>query len=305
VEAERRGSKIKKRLAIDPVEAELVRRIFQLYVEGDGSLGPLGVKDVTKWLNAHGHRTRRGATFGVGPLHRILTNRCYATGKWPYGVRNSKTGALHDPTSVVEIEVPTIIPIELYERVRARLVQNNPRVTPPRVVNGPNLLTGLAVCASCGAGMTRTATRRRDRTYAYYSCAGCHQKGKTVCKGRHIPLSQLDELVVDNVKTRLLAPERLGSLLEALVERRALQDIRRSPSVVARWRPNARKSRTSWTGSTVRSKMASSSSTSTSRAGSGTSKTSGISRRRRLTASLNRREPGRASRPRGSKPCPP
>jgi hypothetical protein len=72
--------------------------------------------------------------------------------------------------------------------------------------------------------MTRTATRRRDRAYAYYSCAGCHQKGKTVCKGRHIPLSRLDELVVDNVKTRLLAPERLGFLLEALVERRALQD---------------------------------------------------------------------------------
>jgi site-specific DNA recombinase len=92
------------------------------------------------------------------------------------------------------------------------------------VVNGPNLLTGLAIWASCGAGMTRTATRRRDRTYAYYSCAGCQQKGKSVCKGRHIPQSKLDELVVDNVQNALLTPERLGSLLEALLERRALRD---------------------------------------------------------------------------------
>ena len=97
VEAERRGSKIKKRLQIDPVEAEVVHLIFRLYLEGDGKSGPLGVKDTTNWLNANGYRTRRGATFGVGPMHRILTNSCYATGKWPYGVRNSKTGTLHDP----------------------------------------------------------------------------------------------------------------------------------------------------------------------------------------------------------------
>ena len=60
VAAERRGSKIKKRLEIDPVEAELVRLIFRLYAEGDGRSGPLGVKETTKWLNEHGYRTRRG-----------------------------------------------------------------------------------------------------------------------------------------------------------------------------------------------------------------------------------------------------
>jgi hypothetical protein len=38
VEAERRGSKIKKRLEVDPVEAELVCLIFRLYVEGDGTV---------------------------------------------------------------------------------------------------------------------------------------------------------------------------------------------------------------------------------------------------------------------------
>jgi site-specific DNA recombinase len=50
IESERRGSKIKKKLAKDPVEAELVRLIFQLYTEGNGHSGPLGIKDTTKWL---------------------------------------------------------------------------------------------------------------------------------------------------------------------------------------------------------------------------------------------------------------
>ena len=224
IEAERRGSKIKKRLDVDPVEAELVRLIFRLYVEGDGKFGPLGVKEVTKWLNGHGHRTRRGATFGVGPIHGILTNRSYATGKWPYGVRNSRTGSLHDPATVVEIDIPSIISCDLFEAVQARLAQNNPRVASPRVVNGPTLLTGLAVCASCGSGMTRTGTRRRHRSYSYYSCAGCQQKGWSVCQGRHIPMTKLDTLVIENVKDQLFGPKRLRVILEALVERQSAKD---------------------------------------------------------------------------------
>lgn len=134
VEAERRGSKIKKRLDIDPVEAELVHLIFRLYTDGNGSSGPLGIKETTKWLNEHGYRTRRGASFGVGPVHGILRNSCYATGKWPYGRRNSRTGGLHDPSTIVEINFPTIIPPEVFGQAQARLAQNNPKVTPPRTV---------------------------------------------------------------------------------------------------------------------------------------------------------------------------
>ena len=138
---------------------------------------------------------------------------------------------MHDPATIVEIEIPPIIPLELFEKVQARLARNNPKVTPPRIVNGPTLLTGLATCASCGAGMTRTGTRRRNRSYTYYSCAGCHQKGKSVCRGRHISMAKLDGLVIENVKERLFTPERLTKILESLFERqraknRAVEDRR-------------------------------------------------------------------------------
>jgi site-specific DNA recombinase len=220
VEAERRGSKIKKKLAVDAVEAELVRLIFTLYAQGIDGAPPLGVKDTTKWLNAKGYRTRKGAAFGVGPLHGILTNQAYGLGICRYGVRNARTKELNDPESVVEITVPTIVPLPLFEAVQAKLTRNNPKVTAPRVVNGPILLTGLAVCATCGSGMTRTGTQRGNRSYSYYSCAGCHQKGPTVCKGRHIPLAKLDDLILTNVKDQLLTPDRLEDILCKLVERR-------------------------------------------------------------------------------------
>ena len=107
IEPERRGQKVKKKLDVDPIEAETVRLIFRLYLDGDGKTGPLGVKETTKWLNSHGYRTRRGATFGVGPVHKILTNTCYASGRWPHGVRNSRDGRKRDPSTVIQIPVPS------------------------------------------------------------------------------------------------------------------------------------------------------------------------------------------------------
>jgi hypothetical protein len=60
VAAEQRGAKTKKRVAIDPVEAEVARLMFRLFREGDGTSGPIGVKAVVSWLNAHCYRTRTG-----------------------------------------------------------------------------------------------------------------------------------------------------------------------------------------------------------------------------------------------------
>jgi site-specific DNA recombinase len=224
IEAERRGSKIKKKLDVDPVEAELVRLIFELYTEGDQRTGPLGIKETTKWLNERGYRTRRGSTFGIGPVHVILKNACYSTGKWPYGRRNSRTGNLHDPSTIVEIDVPQIISTETFDMAQAKLARNNPKVTAPRIVNGPTLLTGLAVCASCGSGMTRTGTARGHRSYSYYTCAGCHQKGKSVCKGRHIPMGKLDTLIIEGVKSQLFEPDRMATILGALLDRQTTKD---------------------------------------------------------------------------------
>src|SRR5262245_16998080 len=77
VAAEKRGTKIKKKLDVDAVEAEYVRLTYKLYLYGDGTSGALGVKEVVKWLNHNGYRTRRGQTFGVAAVHKILTNTVY------------------------------------------------------------------------------------------------------------------------------------------------------------------------------------------------------------------------------------
>src|SRR5215470_8138685 len=165
VEAEKRGTKIKKKLAIDPVEVETIRLIFKLYLHGDGNSGALGVKEIVKWLNRDGYRTRKGKTFGVGTLHKILTNTVYI-GQWKFTQTSSRTRQRKPDAEVLTIPVPSLIEPHVFGQVQRQLHARSPRVVAPRVTTGPILLTGLAVCATCRGGMTlRTGTSKGGRVY--------------------------------------------------------------------------------------------------------------------------------------------
>ena len=164
VEAEKRGTKIKKKLDVDPVEAETVRLMFKLYLHGDGSSGALGVKEVVKWLNANGYRTRRGNTFGVGSVHKILHKHGLHRAMEVQSRPRQRPRKRKPDDEVVEIPVPAIIDPDVFEQVQRQLRARSPKVVPPRVTTGPILLTGLAVCATCGGGMTlRTGTSKGGR----------------------------------------------------------------------------------------------------------------------------------------------
>src|SRR5437764_9050882 len=221
VEAEKRGAKVKKKLDIDPVEAETVSLIFQLYLQGDGQSGALCVKEIVKWLNGRGYRTRRGMTFGVGSIHKLLTNTVYV-GCWRFNQTSSKPRKRKPDEEIIEVPVPAIIDQHVFAHVQRQLHARNPKVAPPRVTTGPILLTGLAVCASCQGGMMlRTGTSKNGRVYRYYTCSNCATKGKTVCRGRSIPMEKLDRLVTENLMERLFKPERMSALLASLAARRA------------------------------------------------------------------------------------
>jgi site-specific DNA recombinase len=221
VEAEKRGTKIKKKLDIDPVEAETAQLIFKLYLHGDGDSGALGVKEVVKWLNRNGYRTRRGETFGVAAIHRILTNTVYI-GQWKFNKTSSRTGQRKPDEEVVTIPVPGLIEPQVFEQVQRQLHARSPRVVAPRVTTGPILLTGLAVCATCRGGMTlRTGTSQNGVIHRYYTCSTCVSKGKTACKGRSIRMDKLDRLVTGQLIDRLFEPDRLAAMLDSLAARRA------------------------------------------------------------------------------------
>ncbi len=221
VEVERRGSRIKKKLAIDPVEAETVRLIFRLFLEGRQRLradGREGYRRVAQHARLS-HARRRHVGAWADPRPADPSRLCRAHAVQPGG------GAQRSPQGESEqvfAEVPAIIEPQVFEQVQSQLKARNPRITPPRVVTGPILLTGLAVCATCRGAMTlRTGTSKTGKVHRYYACSSCARHGQMACKGRSIRMDKLDTLVTTHLADRLLHPERLSAMLASLASRRA------------------------------------------------------------------------------------
>lgn len=117
--------------------------------------------------------------------------------------------------------VPPIVSKADHEAVRARLTSRNAKWTPPRVSTGPNLLTGICFCGSCGGAMTlRTGKGSAGGQYRYYACSTKARMGEAGCKGLAVPMHKLDDAIIDHLESRLLDPGRLAALMEQLLDRR-------------------------------------------------------------------------------------
>jgi site-specific DNA recombinase len=223
VAAEQRGAKVKKKLEIDPLHADTVRLIYHLALEGDGTSGPMGVKNIAAHLNRHRIFTRDGGRWGIGQVHRILTRTPYI-GRHEFNKR-AKNKTLKPVSEIVTVAVPPLIDQATFDAVQAHLRARNPKVMPARVVSGPTLLTGICFCADCGGAMTlRTGKGGR---YRYYTCSIRARQGETGCKGRSIPMEMLDNLVAEHIADRLLQPGRLEEILASVLDRRQERAERR------------------------------------------------------------------------------
>jgi site-specific DNA recombinase len=160
----------------------------------------------------------------VGAVHRMLTRPTYV-GRHEFNKR-TKPKTLNPADQIISVPVPPLIDQATFDAVQAHLKSRNPKVSPPQVVRGPTMLTGICFCADCGGAMTiRTGKSGR---YRYYTCSTAARQGETGCKGRSIPMERLDDLVAQHLETRLLDPERLEAVLSAVLDRRQERAERRA-----------------------------------------------------------------------------
>jgi site-specific DNA recombinase len=218
---EKRGQKVKKVPAMDDVEAAVVRRIFDPALDRAGM--QIGVKAIVNHMNESGCQ-HCGKPIHIYGMHRILTASTYS-GIHHFNCRESRTGRSKAQELWITVPVPQIFPPEDFELIRASLCSRSWQRVPPRFVGNPTLLTGIARCATWDPGMTlRTGKSGR---YRYYTCAGCAQKGKTICPGRSILMAALDGMILEHLADRLFTPKRLKIILEAYIARSAEADTRR------------------------------------------------------------------------------
>ena len=207
----------KRKLEIDEAEAAVVRRVFELYLEGDGARR-MGMKEVAKYLNERG-ALMRGKTWGIQKVYKVLSSPVYR-GEHFYNVIDSRAGKKRPPSEWIAITVDPIIDAETFERARQRREGRRPTAVPPRRLSSPVLLTGLLKCGHCGSGMTLT-TGKGGR-YRYYKCTRRVNKGNAQCPSRNRPVELLDGLVLAQLEGRVFTPAKLREILT--VARRQLRE---------------------------------------------------------------------------------
>jgi site-specific DNA recombinase len=222
VEAEKRGAKVKKTLAIDPMHADTVRMIYRLALSGDGTTGPMGVKAIVGYLNDQRLFTRDGGRWGVGQIHAILTRTTYV-GQHRFNKRG-KDKARKADDEVIIVAVPPLIDQATFDAVQTLLRDRNPKTLVPHLSSSPNMLTGLLHCAQCDGLMTmRTGKAGR---YRYYACQKTARTHAARCTGIAIPIDALDTLVARHMMERLLDRKRVEGILTMILERRQAQTAR-------------------------------------------------------------------------------
>ena len=149
----------------------------------------------------------------------MLRNTAYV-GVAFYNKTDSKTRERRDESEWIPIPVPPLISPEDFETVQSRLVERRPTNRAARETTTNNLLIGLAKCGcggdGCGGGMV--ASTGKSGQYQYYACSNRARAGTSVCKGRRIGRSKLDNIVLDALESKLLNPERLRDLLSGWLD---------------------------------------------------------------------------------------
>lgn len=202
-----------KEIKIDEECANIVRLIFDLYING------YGAKKIASYLTEHHYHTpswyqnqRTGKVFHAGKkwigqdiwsdrtVSRILKNDAYI-GTLRCGV-TSRSVIYHYKKEVPKEEhivhedfYPPIIDENVWKT--AQVILNNRSNNNIRASSNSKIhrYAGLLICGDCGASFVAKKRGKDDNQFIEYVCNGYHRFGRNVCTPHRIREEELDNIV--------------------------------------------------------------------------------------------------------------
>ena len=203
-------------LVIDDYAAEVVRRIFDLYIQGygkakigailssEGILIPTHYKREVLGINfKNGKEIETTKNWSYQTIHTILNNETYIgnliqnkANKLSYKDRKCKKLSKDKWIKVENTHEPII------NKATFDLVQKLQRVRTKSVdaiaTNG--IFSGLLFCADCKHAMSRKYARRGNKGFIGYICKTYKVHGKQFCESHSIDKEELEEAVLMSIQ---------------------------------------------------------------------------------------------------------
>lgn len=180
-----------QRYEIIPSEAEIVKTMFRLYLDG------LSLRSICDELNGAGYRTINGKLFQEASLNVLLHNEIYAG-----DIRRQKC-YIADPINKTKVknqgELPQYYMADCHEAIIDRetyalVEQEFERRT--AMLNPTYCFSGKIVCGMCGSPYTRKKSKVKGKTYVHWICRAKKEVGRT-CKNHNFSEINLKKISVE------------------------------------------------------------------------------------------------------------
>lgn len=219
----------------DPVEAEVVRQIFERYIQAE----PITITQLVDWLQEQGQSSpRRGTRWTYSTVQAILKRPAY-TGRAYYNrtftchevvgrPRQRGRGYVQTPVhrprpreEWIELSVPRLVSQTIWEQAQERLAMNQKFATRNQKTHF-YLLKGLLVCATCG----RTLIGRTSNNQVAYFCPspGKHRRPDVPRHSCYVAGQVVEPLVWQAVSELLQTPALLADAWQSEQQPTATND---------------------------------------------------------------------------------
>ncbi|ULO09687.1 recombinase family protein [Paenibacillus sp. 19GGS1-52] len=187
-------------LEIVPEEAEIVRMIYGLYIEGNG------LRKILQYLEANGI-LRDGKPFSQTTINRMLNNPAYKgvlvrnKMESPLVFSNKKSATLKDEKEweIFENRIPAIVDADTFANAqKARGGRINQDRKGIKTQHGK--YSGKIKCEKCGKGYVQNRDRHGN---LFMNCATRKTKGVAVCSAKNVRNDLIDVAVNEFIGTGL------------------------------------------------------------------------------------------------------
>lgn len=186
------------RLIINKGEASTVKRIFNLYLAGNG------YSSICRILEEENRTTKNGCQFQINSVKRILKNSIYA-GYITYNKTSKLINKVIKNDSFICIpgNHDKIISKSKFQRVQE--IMNSKKQS--YISHNNYILTPILICPFCGGKMTgHTGNRKKDGTfYRYYICRNYKSNGADICNPWSINADNIENEIIDSICSLLLS----------------------------------------------------------------------------------------------------
>lgn len=230
----------KNKLIIDPVAAEVVKKIFSMYKSGKGYksimdyLNNNGIKtpacykmEKVKYYNCAFSKHYKDAKWNELAISRIIRNEVYIgnliQGKTSYiSYKNHKVYTKPKEEWIHSYSThEAIIDLETWNDVQ-RIIKSHVRVSYKSKEIFP--FSGKVHCELCGCSMTKQSYKTKEGKTAYLKCCGVRLPYKNCINKESIRFPELEKMVLKEINKQLSKYYNLDELKRAyLLRKNAIQ----------------------------------------------------------------------------------